>query len=117
MRIATYTFAAGAKSVVALQVLDGVGAGIYGVVAVAIAADLTQGKGKFNTLMGMLATAQALGGVLGPVCSGLLIQYLGFKPAFWSFAVLALAAALVFTIFVPETRDLGKYAHLPVGNI
>ncbi len=35
---------------VALQALDGIGAGIYGVVIVAMCADLTKGKGRFNAL-------------------------------------------------------------------
>ena len=37
---------------VALQTLDGIGAGVYGVVIVAICADLTKGKGGFNALAG-----------------------------------------------------------------
>jgi MFS family permease len=50
-----------ATAVVWLQMLDGVGAGIYGVVVVALAADLTRGKGHFNSLMGLFATAVAIG--------------------------------------------------------
>ncbi len=65
-----------------LQGLDGVGAGIYGVVVVALSADLTRGKGGFNTLMGLFATALAIGGVIGPVLTGLLVQHLGFKTTF-----------------------------------
>ena len=56
----------------ALQTLDGIGAGIYGVVIVAMCADLTRGKGGFNTLSGMIATALAVGGVAGPLGAGFL---------------------------------------------
>lgn len=47
---------------VALQALDGIGAGIYGVAIVAMCADLTEGKGRFNSLLGLIATACRLAG-------------------------------------------------------
>ncbi len=85
------------------QALDGIGAGIYGVAVVALAADLTRGKGRFNTLMGLFATALAVGGVAGPLLSGLSVQHLGFRITFYAFAGLAALGAIVFTLLVPET--------------
>ena len=35
---------------VAVQLLDGIGAGIFGVVSVLVVADLTKGTGRFNSL-------------------------------------------------------------------
>ncbi len=103
-RILSYTLAHSAGMVVVLQALDGIGAGIYGVAIVAFAADLTRGKGKFNALLGIFATAQAIGGVVGPVGSGLVLQHFGFHLTFISFAALALVAAAVFQVFVPGSR-------------
>ena len=91
--------------VVFLQALDGIGAGIYGVAIVASAADLTRGKGYFNTLMGIFATAQAIGGVAGPVVQGLLLQHFGFRMAFLFFAALALAGAVLYQTTIPETAS------------
>jgi MFS family permease len=54
--------------------------------------------------MGLFATALAVGGVIGPLTSGLLVQHLGFQATFYAFAALAAVGAAVFTIFVPETR-------------
>lgn len=104
LRIFSYTLVSSPKAVVWLQGLDGVGAGIYGVVVIALAADLTKGKGHFNTLAGLFATALAVGGVAGPMASGLLVQHLGFRMTFYAFAVLALGGAMVFSFFVPETK-------------
>jgi MFS family permease len=104
LRILSYSFVANPKAVVYLQALDGIGAGIYGVAAVALAADLTRGKGRFNTLLGLFATAVAVGGVLGPLLTGITVQHLGFRVTFYSFAVLAVVGALIFTMLVPETR-------------
>ena len=110
LRILSYILAREATAVVWLQCLDGIGAGIYGVVVISLAADLTRGRGRFNTLTGLFATALATGGVVGPVLSGFLIQHAGFRTTFLIFAALALAAAAVFTLFVPETKIKPKSA-------
>ncbi len=104
-RILSYTLAHSPYMVVFLQALDGIGAGIYSVAIVAFAADLTRGKGHFNTLMGIFATAQAVGGVMGPFVQGFLLQNFGFRIAFLFFAVLALAGALLYQTTVPETAN------------
>ncbi len=105
VRIASYALVTTPSALVYLQGLDGVGAGIYGVAVVSLSADLTRGKGGFNTLMGLFATALAIGGVIGPVLSGQLVQHLGFKTTFYAFAALAGLGAAVFTAFVPETKS------------
>ena len=104
LRILSYTLAHNPHMVVFLQALDGIGAGIYSVAIVAFAADLTRGKGQFNSLLGVFATAQAVGGVVGPVVSGQVLQHLGFNATFIGFAALALLAATAFQLLVPETQ-------------
>jgi MFS family permease len=108
LRILTYAFVASPIAVVCLQGLDGIGAGIYGVVVIALAADLTRGKGRFNALAGIFATALACGGVVGPLISGALLQHFGFKATFFAFAALAASGAVIFTLLVPETKDTQK---------
>ena len=71
---------------------------------VAVYADLTRGKGHFNALSGLIATALSLGGVIGPLCSGFIVERLGFVPAFNAFAVIAAIAAGLFLFAMPETR-------------
>ena len=105
LRIVSYAFVHSPKALVALQALDGIGAGIYGVAIVAMAADLTRGKGGFNTLMGLFATALAVGGVIGPLLTGVLIQRMGFAKMFLAFAALALAGALWLQLMVRETAS------------
>ena len=83
---------------------------------VALSADLTRGKGGFNTLMGLFATALAVGGVIGPLVSGVLVQHLGFQITFYGFAALAAVGAAVFTRFVPETKAAEQPASVPVAT-
>ena len=104
LRIFLYSLARSPGMLIALQTLDGIGAGIYGVAIVAMCADLTKGKGGFNTLCGMIATALSLGGVIGPLSSGFLVEHLGFAVAFYFFAGVATTAAALFLFFMPETR-------------
>jgi MFS family permease len=111
LRIFLYSLTTDPGVLVALQALDGIGAGIYGVVVVAMCADLTRGRGRFNALSGLIATAVSVGGVIGPLGSGLLVQHLGFNMAFYVFAGIAAVAAFLFLAFMPETRPGG-----PVNN-
>ena len=117
LRILSYAFVSKPAAVVWLQGLDGIGAGIYGVAVVAIAADLTRGKGRFNTLMGLFATALAIGGVAGPLISGVLVQHLGFRATFYVFAALAAFGAGVFLLTVPETRGAKQDATVATDEV
>jgi MFS family permease len=87
---------------VGLQALDGIGAGIFGVAIVAMCADVTRGRGHFSALLGLTSTAVSLGGVVGPVASGLLVQHLGFVAAFEMFAGIAGIAAAMFVFGAPS---------------
>ncbi len=108
VRILLYTLTSNPWALVALQVFDGIGAGIYGVVIVAICADLTKGKGGFNALSGLIATALSIGGVIGPLGAGFLAEHLGYNGFFLVFAGIAAMAAGVFLTRMPETRDERK---------
>lgn len=104
VRILLYSFSSDPWELVALQVFDGIGAGVYGVVIAVLCADLTRGAGGFNALQGVLATALAVGGVLGPLVAGPIVQHLGFAAAFRAFALVAAVGAVLFLVFMPETR-------------
>lgn len=56
-----YTVSDNAVWLLALQTLDGVGAGIFGALFPIVVADLTRGSGRFNVAQGAVATAQGLG--------------------------------------------------------
>jgi MFS family permease len=103
LRIFLYSLTKDPWMLIALQTLDGIGAGIYGVVIVAICADLTKGKGGFNALSGMVSTALAVGGVIGPLGAGFLAEHLGYNGFFYVFAGIAAAAAILFITLMPET--------------
>jgi MFS family permease len=100
-----YSFSTNPYFLVAVQLLDGIGAGIFGVVSVLIIADLTKGTGRFNLTLGAVATAVGIGASLSNLFTGLIVQRAGYNAGFLTLAAIAVAALVVFWQFVPETNQ------------
>lgn len=109
-----YTLTANPFFLVAVQLLDGIGGGIFGVVSVLMIADLTKGTGNFNFTLGAVATAIGIGASLSNLLTGLIVQQAGYNAGFLFLTAIAIAALVVFWQFVPETNQ-GKKAK-PVLN-
>ena len=108
IRILLYAFIQNPKAFLAIQLLDGIGNGIYGVIIILVCNDLTRGKNTFNSLVGMTATTLALGGIIGPLAQGMITQHLGFVTSYVVFAAVAVIGAIFFLLKMPETapRDV-----------
>ncbi len=92
---------------VAVQLLDGIGAGIFGVVSVLVVADLTRGTGRFNFTQGALATATGLGAGVSNVLAGFIVKEAGFNAGFLTLATIAGVGLIFFALAMPETRLQG----------
>ena len=92
---------------VAVQLLDGIGAGIFGVVSVLVVADLTKGTGRFNLTQGALATATGVGAGLSNLVAGFVVQSAGFDAGFIMLAAIAAIGSVFFAVAMPETRPSG----------
>ncbi len=101
-----YTVSHHPAALIAVQCMDGLGAGIFGVVGVLIIADLTKGSGSFNAAQGAIATAQGLGAFLSNSVAGYLAKNQGDDFTFLTLAGIAVVGLVVFWVFMPET--LGK---------
>lgn len=99
-----YTLTTNPYLLVAIQLLDGIGAGIFGVVSVLVVADLTRGTGRFNLAQGALATATGVGAALSNLLAGFVVQEAGFDAGFLTLAALAAAGLAFYALAVPETR-------------
>lgn len=93
---------------IAAQVLDGIGAGIYGVLGVVIAADLTRGTGRFNIVQGIVATGLGIGAGLSNLLIGFVVKSWGYDAGFLTLAVISVAAILFFSSLMPETKELSE---------
>jgi predicted MFS family arabinose efflux permease len=98
-----YTLSDNPYYLVGVQLMDGIGAAIFGVVSVLVIADLTRGTGRFNFTQGVVATAMGLGASLSNGITGFIVQRAGFNAAFLFLASVAAFALGIFWFFMPET--------------
>ncbi|MBI3691391.1 MAG: MFS transporter [Mycolicibacterium aromaticivorans] len=99
-----YTVSDNPVWLVAVQTLDGVGAGIFGALFPVVIADLTAGTGHFNVTQGALATVQGAGAAISAGLAGALIVAAGYHTTFITLSVIAVAGLVLYVAAVPETR-------------
>jgi MFS family permease len=104
LRGVLYTVSNDPYWLVAVQMLDGIGAGIFGALFPVIVKDLTQGTGRFNVSLGALSTAFGLGAALSNSLAGFVVQQAGYDAAFLTLACVAAVALGLLGVAMPETR-------------
>jgi predicted MFS family arabinose efflux permease len=103
IRGALYTLSDNSFWLVGVQLLDGVGAGIFGALFPLVVADLTRGTGRFNVSQGAIATAQGVGASLSNTVAGFIIVWAGYSAAFLFLGGVAAIAFLLYWLAMPET--------------
>lgn len=83
-------------SIIPVQILDGVGAGLIGVATVGVVARIMAGTGRFNAGLAAALTLQALGAAFSPAVGGYMAEHFGFGAAFLVLGGIALLAIPVF---------------------
>ena len=95
----------GPYAVVGIQLLDGVAAGIFGVISVLIASDLMRGTGRFNLAQGLTALAAGIGATLSNATAGFAVQWFGYRAGFLYLATIAVCALIFYAVLMPETKE------------
>ncbi len=108
-----YTLTANPYLLVAIQIFDGIGAGVFGVVSTLVIADVMRGTGRFNFAQGFVATAIGIGASLSTAAAGYVVQQFGFSAGFSALAAIALVALIVLFFAMPETRHDRKIRKEP----
>jgi MFS family permease len=103
LRGALYPLSDNPYWLVGVQLLDGVGAGIFGALFPLVVADLTRGTGHFNVSQGAIATAAGLGGALSAAAAGFIVVAAGYSAAFLFLAAVAAVGLALFVAMMPET--------------
>ncbi|MCK1543522.1 MFS transporter [Bradyrhizobium sp. 147] len=88
-----------------VQLLDGVGAGIFGAIFPVIVADLMRNTGRFNVAQGAVITAQSIGAALSTTLAGLVVVGAGYHAAFISLGAVAAIGAVICFFALPQTRQ------------
>src|SRR6201995_2711441 len=102
LRGALYTLSDSKAWLVGVQLLDGVGAGIFGAIFPVIVADLMRNTGRFNVAQGAIITAQSIGAALSSTLAGLVVVKAGYSAAFLTLGAVAGAVAAVCWFALPE---------------
>lgn len=90
---------------VGVQLLDGVGAGIFGAVAALVVQDVTHGTGRFNVSLGAVATVWGMGSALSNFVAGAIVVNAGYDAAFMSLGAIAAVGFALYLIAMPETLE------------
>jgi MFS family permease len=103
LRAFLYTLSNDTYWLIGVQLLDGVGAGIFGALTPLVIADITRGTSHFNLAQGAVATVQGVGAATSGLFAGLIVDHLGYNCAFISLGIAAFVALVVFCLSMPET--------------
>jgi MFS family permease len=105
IRAVLYTFSNNASWLIGVQLLDGVGAGIFGAITPLVIADLMRGTGRFNVAQGAVATVQGVGASLSGLAAGIIVDHFGYSAGFLTFGSAACVALLTLFLAMPETAS------------
>jgi MFS family permease len=105
IRAVLYTLSDNSFWLIGVQLLDGVGAGVFGALTPLVIADIMRGTGRYNLAQGAIATVHGIGASLSGLAAGVIVDRFGYSSAFLGLAAAAAAALTVFALGMPETAD------------
>jgi MFS family permease len=105
IRAVLYTFSDNSFWLVGVQLLDGVGAGIFGALTPLVIADIMRGTGRYNLAQGAVATVQGIGASVSGLIAGVIVDHYGYTVTFLSLGAVAALALIVFAVGMPETAN------------
>jgi MFS family permease len=105
LRLALVAFASRPELAVANQALDGLGNGLFAVVAAAWVTDRLADQQRSGEAQVIVGSCLVLGSAIGPAVATLLVGPLGYRGLFLALAGIGAIATLVVVFFVPETLE------------
>jgi MFS family permease len=104
-----FTLSNDRSRLVAVQLLDGVGNGLFGALMPLVLNDLMGGTGRYNIATGMVATIQGIGAALSHSVAGFIVVTAGYDVTFLTLAAIACTAFALCLVSMPETRRLDAF--------
>lgn len=92
--------------IVLIQLIDGISAGIFGVVATIMVSDLAANTGRFNFLLGTLGMCVGLGSSMSNLLGGFLAISYGFSIGFFNLCLIAFLGFIIYLLLLKETKNL-----------
>jgi MFS family permease len=92
--------------ILSTQILDGVGAGVFGTMYILVTSDISGGTGRFSLTLGLTSAAMSIGGTISGYLGEALAEDLGYQKAFFILMFMSLVPALLYFFCMPETLAL-----------
>jgi MFS family permease len=99
IRAVLYTLSDNSFWLIGIQLLDGVGAGIFGALTPLVIADVMRGTGRCNLARGAIATVQGGGASVSGLAAGGIVDHFGYSPALLGAGSGAAVALIVFALW------------------
>ena len=96
------------RLLVAVQLLDGICAAVFGVLVPLTIADITRGTGRFNLAQGIVGSGIGIGASLSTTLAGWMSDRLGSSIAFLGLACIGAAGLVLTALLLPETKEEGR---------
>jgi predicted MFS family arabinose efflux permease len=90
---------------VAVQVLDGICAAVFGVLVPLTIADITRGTGRYNLAQAIVGTGIGIGAALSTTLAGLMSDRFGSSMAFFGLACIGGVGFVLIWLLMPETAE------------
>ncbi len=103
-------FFEGIGAMIVVQILDGVGAGITGVIVPILVALILRGSGHINAGLAFVNTCGGVGGAFSGSLGGFVAQYFGYFYAYMTLALVAGIGLLVWIMFFGVFRDFQPHS-------
>jgi len=95
--------------VLSTQILDGIGAGIFGTMYILVTSDISGRSGRFSLTLGLTSAAMSIGVTISGYLGEALAEENGYQEAFTILGFMSLLPAFVFLFCMPETLpDYGQ---------
>ncbi len=88
----------------AIQILDGVGAGFFETLLPLVLADIMRGSAHYSLARGFVGAVQGFGGSLSQFVAGYVVATEGYGAAFSTLTAVASAALVLVVAVMPETK-------------
>jgi MFS family permease len=95
-----------------IQLIDGIGAAVFGVLLPLVVADIAGDSGHYTLALGMVGLAVGGGATLSTGVAGMVADWLGGSAAFLVLAAIGACAMLLTGILMPETKMSSERAPL-----
>lgn len=89
--------------ILSTQILDGVGAGVFGTMYILVSSDVSAGTGRFSLILGMTTAAVSIGSTVSGYVGEALAQDLGYTQTYLILMCMSMIPAFLYLFCMPET--------------